>query len=116
MELGKRIAEGPIIDDKPPTRTRIPAPTGNQRPGLPAPTPRKDVLWTRPQATTSTDTGVQLNPQNPTAGSLTRNPPFNYAKLGASPTSTPGFGKISPSGTGLPEQSEFASRRRKTTQ
>lgn len=65
------------------------------------------MLWTRPSPTTSTDTGVQLNPQNPTAGSLTRNPPFNYAKLGASPTSTPGFGKISPSGTGLPEQKEF---------
>ncbi len=97
-EIVKKLREGPPPGpDKGINDTRL---------GLPSPTVRKPVTWQRPQATTSDDTGVQLNPENLTAGPLQRNPPFPYAKLGASPTSTPGYGRLSPSGTGLPEQSE----------
>lgn len=107
MRIMKKLKEGPIIGDQPrPAIRGYGVPANDVRPGLPQPTPRKDVISTRPQATTSPDTGIQLNPENPTAGSLTRNPPFPYARPGNSPTSTPGFGKISPSGTGLPEQKE----------
>jgi len=124
--LTSKLKEGSIVDDMPPTRTRIPAPRGGVRPGLPTPTPRRDVTFTRPQATTSTPTGLELDPQRPTnaPGQTTGGPgtnqnprpSFDYAKLGQSTTISPGFGKISPSGTGLLDQPEFASRRRKTTQ
>jgi hypothetical protein len=58
--------------------------------------------------TTSADTGVSLNPEAPTAGTVKvpQAPVGSYAQPGYSPTSTPGFGKISPSGTGLPEQGQ----------
>src|SRR6266571_3487756 len=103
----RKLKEGPIIDDMPPTRTRIPAPTGDVRPGLPTPTPRRDVTYTRPQATTAPDTGFVLDPQRPTnaPGQTTGGPgtnqnprpAFDYAKLGQSTTITPGFGKTAPS-------------------
>src|SRR5437899_2609582 len=101
----KKLREGPIISDQPrPPLRGLSFPQNDIRPGLPKPGPRTDVTWTRPQPTTAPDTGFKLNPENPTADSLTRNPPFNYAKLGASPTSTRGFGRHSPSGTGMPDQ------------
>src|SRR5712664_3063951 len=77
----KKIREGPIIGDQPrPSIRGYGVPVNDQRPGLPTPGPRVDLAnrnWTtRPQPTTSPDTGFKLNPENPTAGSLTRNPPF----------------------------------------
>jgi hypothetical protein len=115
----RKLKEGPIVDDKPPTRTRIPAPTGDIRPGLPTPTPRRDVTFTRPQATTSAPTGLELDPQRPTnaPGQTTGGPgtnqnprpSFDYAKLGQSTTITPGFNRLSPSGRGMPDQKEFTS-------
>jgi hypothetical protein len=65
-----------------------------------------------PKATTSKDTGIALNPQNPTSTtkgpgtSQSAEPPFNYPKLGNTTTVTPGFGKLTPSGTGIRGQRE----------
>ncbi|SRR6266581_8598101 len=112
----KKLREGPIISDQPrPPLRGLSFPQNDIRPGLPKPGPRTDVTWTRPTPTTAPDTGFKLNPENPTAGSLTRNPPFPYARPGNSPTATLGFKKNSPSGTGLVDQPE-PRRPRKTTQ
>src|SRR5712692_7334589 len=117
--LTGKLLEGPIMDDKPPTRPRIPPPSGDVRLGLPTPTPRRDVTFTRPQATTSTPTGLELDPQRPTnapgqtSGGPGTNqnprPSFDYAKLGQSTTITPGFNRLSPSGRGMPDPREFIS-------
>ncbi len=79
----------------------------DRRPGLPAPAVRTNVLHTQPAATTSSDSGFKLNPEDSTAGKPRiggKAPVGQYARGGYSPTSTPGFGKLSKSGTGLPEQ------------
>jgi hypothetical protein len=107
-----KIRHGPIVDDRPPTGARQPASKGDVRLGLPAPTPRVGVTFTTPQATTSPATGIKLNPENPTSTttgpgtSRSAEPPFNYAKLGNTTTVTPGFGKLTPSGTGIRGQRE----------
>ncbi len=46
-------------------------PKNDVRPGLPAPTVRKNMLYPVPQPTTSTDAGYKLNPQDPTGTSGT---------------------------------------------
>jgi len=113
----KRNREGqlPPADNAKSTRRLPGAPSWGQndtRPGMPAPTVRKDQTWTRPKPTTSGVTGIALNPENPTSttrgpGTSTANqPPFSYAKMGRTTTVTPGFGKLSPSGTGIRNQPE----------
>ncbi len=117
-------------------------PQNDVRPGLPAPTVRKQVVHVQPQATTSADTGVKLdgalspgsapalatgsrgasNEQVPgTAGRGAKGSkdakPFKpkIPRTGATTTKSPGFGKASPSGTGLtdqPEEEEEESRAR----
>ncbi len=103
------VKEGPIIDDRPPTRTRIPAPANDARPGLPVPAPRADVRFTWPQATSAPATGIVMSPDStnwskPGAVKIQPAPVGKYAAPGSSPTITGGFGGNSPSGTGLPDQ------------
>ena len=95
----RKIREGPL-----------PGPDkgyNDSRPGLPTPTIRSTVTHQVPQATTSSVSGIVLNPEDSTAGKPRiggKAPVGQYARGGYSPTSTPGYGKLSKSGTGLPEQ------------
>jgi hypothetical protein len=100
-------------DSKNPRKTRegpLPPPdrgANDSRPGLPAPTVRTNVLHVQPMATTSPDAGFKLNPEASTANKPRiggKAPSGKYAKGGYTTTQTPGYGKLSKSGTGLPEQ------------
>lgn len=100
-------------DSKNPRKTRegpLPPPdlgVNDNRPGLPAPTVRTNVLHVQPMATTGPDAGFKLNPEASTAGKPRiggKAPSGNYARAGYTTTKTPGYGKLSKSGTGLPEQ------------
>ena len=99
--------------NKNPRKTRegqLPSPDGginDSRPGLPTPTVRTNTPNIQPAATTSSDSGFKLNPESGTSGRPRiggKAPAGQYARAGYSPTSTPGYGKQSKSGTGLPEQ------------
>ena len=95
----RKTQEGPL---PPPDRGM-----NDRRPGLPSPAVRTNVLHTQPAATTGSDSGFKLNPEASTAGKPRiggKAPAGQYAKGGYSATSTPGYGKLSKSGTGLPEQ------------
>src|SRR5438132_284781 len=95
----RKTQEGPL---PPPDRGM-----NDRRPGLPAPAVRTNVLHTQPAATTGSDSGFKLNPEASTAGKPRiggKAPAGQYAKGGYSATSTPGYGKLCKSGTGLPEQ------------
>src|SRR5256886_12549095 len=100
-------------DSKNPRKTRegpLPPPDrgmNDGRPGLPAPAVRTNVLHTQPTATTGSDSGFKLNPEASTSGKPRiggKAPAGRYARGGYSPTSTSGYGNLSKSGTGLPEQ------------
>src|SRR5690348_1314786 len=100
-------------DSKNPRKTRegpLPPPdrgANDSRPGLPAPTVRTNVLHVQPMATTSPDAGFKLNPRAPPASRPRiggEAPSREYAKGGYSPPLPPGYGKLSRSAAGLPEQ------------
>lgn len=119
--LSGKVVEGPIPPADNPQSTRDDILRGardssgqplkwahnDTRPGLQAPVSRKDPGFvTRPQPTTSSDSGFKLDPETPTAGATARP---GLTKLGTTTTQTPGYGKLSPSGSGLPDQKEFTS-------
>jgi hypothetical protein len=96
----RRIREGPL----PPADRGV----NDARPGLPKPTVRSTQVHQQPQATaSSTGNALMVNPEQSFAGKPRiggKAPAGQYAKMGYSTTATPGFGKLSKSGTGLPEQ------------
>jgi hypothetical protein len=120
--LNRKLREGPIVPADNPRSVRDDILRGardstgqpfkwahnDTRPGLQPPVSRKDMVFSGPQATTAPDTGFVLDPAKSLAGATARP---GLTKLGTTTTQTPGFGKISPSGTGLLDQSEFALRR-----
>src|SRR5881409_3792916 len=108
---------GDIPTDRPPTRTRIPAPANDVRPGLSAPTPRIDTPPNVAQGKTDSAMGYapvtnpqQLSPDTRWGGPGTVKiqthpvPGAQYAATGQTPTMTGGFKGNPPSGTGLPDQ------------
>ena len=96
----RRIKEGPL---PPPDRG-----INDARPGLPAPTVRSTVVHQQPQATASSiSNGLMVTPEQSFAGKQRiggKAPAGQYAKMGYTTTQTPGFGKLSKSGTGLTDQ------------
>jgi hypothetical protein len=95
----RKTREGPL---PPPDRGM-----NDRRPGLPAPTVRTNVLHVQPMATTGPDAGFKVNPEDKTSGKPRiggKAPSGQYARAGYTTTATPGYGKLSKSGTGLPEQ------------
>jgi hypothetical protein len=109
-EIIRKVREGPTMSDKPrPPLRGLSFPQNDVRLGLPTPAPRKDVTWTRPQPTTSSDSGISLSPQTPNWSKpgqvkIPQAPVGKYAATGQSPTSTGGFRGNTPSGTGLTKQ------------
>ena len=116
-EIVRKQREGPIVPADNPQSVRDDILRGardstgqplkwahnDSRPGVQAPVSRKDVVFSRPQVTTSPDSGFKLNPEKPLAGTTARP---GLSKLGTTTTQTPGFGKLTPSGSGLADQSE----------
>ncbi len=116
--MKKLLKEGPIppADNAGSVRSirGLVAATNDTGPGIPAPTSRQPVTRTyASKGTTSSDGSANLqnlNPEAPTSNtpgpgtSRTPTPPFNYAQLGNTTTQTLGFGRVSPSGTGLKHQ------------
>jgi hypothetical protein len=113
-DLSLEEAEKQAATDKNnPRKTRegpLPLPDrgmNDRRPGLPAPTVRTNVLHVQPMASTGPDAGFKLNPEDKTAGKPRiggKAPSGQYARAGYTTTATPGYGKLSKSGSGLPEQ------------
>src|SRR5438309_6187073 len=105
-----RIRNAQLANDQPPTRTRIPAPMSDARPGLPSPMIRKPVTWQRPAPTTAPVTRPQqLSPTSTWARTGSVNIPQQRmgklaTVLGTTPTQTGGFRGNYPTGTGLPDQ------------
>lgn len=110
MKIAKKVREGPIPADKPrPPLRGLSFPQNDVRPGLPTPGPRADVTFTQPQAMTAPATGIALSPETPNWSKpgqvrIPQAPVGKYSAPGSSPTSTGGFGRNHPSGTGLPDQ------------
>ncbi len=114
----QKTREGPIPPADNPNSVRpirgLVAATNDTRPGIPAPASRITMPHSfMSKGTTSSDGNANiqsLNPEAPTSTTAgpgtgrTTMPPFKYAQLGNTTTQTPGFGKMSPSGTGLKDQ------------
>ncbi len=110
-EIVRKVKEGPL----PPPDKGV----NDARPGLPTPSPRIDTFPNIAQGKTATYAPVtlpqQLSPDTTwsRAGGVTvQTGPTGkpYAVGGASPTSTPGYGKLSPSGAGLTDQHSVGGR------
>jgi hypothetical protein len=109
----KTVSAQPLSPEPGPGQGTLPGEQNGIVPSIPRPAlrgidappdsiPRIAVIHQQPQQTTSAQTGQSIDPLVQKSGLSSI--PSIYPQTGYSSTIAPGFGNLSPSGTGLPDQ------------